>query len=168
MRNLVVRALPTNARGEGAVVEECLALMRREYSGRSTLKTRPYPGIHELLYHLAGRGMPRAVLSNKPHELAVALLAHYFGPHAFDLAFGQRPGVPLKPDPAAALEICRLSGVPARAFLYLGDSGTDMRTARAAGMHPIGVLWGFRGAGELLEGGAENLLSRPMDLVSLL
>ena len=53
-------------------------------------------------------------------------------------------------------------------MLYLGDSGVDMKTARAAGCHAIGVTWGFRSQEELLENGAENLIENPNELLPLI
>ena len=50
-------------------------------------------------------------------------------------------------------------------FLYLGDSSIDMKTAVAAGMFPIGVLWGFRPAEELLKNGAKVIIERPMEIL---
>ena len=52
--------------------------------------------------------------------------------------------------------------------MYLGDTAVDMKCAVNAGMHPIGVLWGFRTAEELKENGAEHLISAPMELIPLL
>jgi phosphoglycolate phosphatase len=49
----------------------------------------------------------------------------------------------------------------------LGDTNTDMRTAVAAGMYPVGALWGFRPAEELLAHGAEVLIERPIELMNL-
>ena len=42
----------------------------------------------------------------------------------------------------------RALGVAPAEILYLGDTNTDMRTAVAAGMYPVGALWGFRTAEE--------------------
>ena len=53
-------------------------------------------------------------------------------------------------------------------FLYLGDTRIDMETATAAGMHPVGALWGFRPADELTASGAAVLIERPGELVALL
>ena len=50
----------------------------------------------------------------------------------------------------------------------MGDSGVDMQTASAAGLFPIGVLWGFRTAEELLENGAKVLVEKPADVLKLL
>ena len=52
--------------------------------------------------------------------------------------------------------------------MFLGDTDTDMRTACNAGMYAVGVLWGFRGAEELLKNGARALVSRPDEVLGLL
>lgn len=51
-------------------------------------------------------------------------------------------------------------------FIYLGDSGIDMKTALAAGMYPVGALWGFRTKEELLEAGAKALIQDPLELLN--
>ena len=78
---------------------------------------------------------------------------------------GETQDFPRKPDPASALDACaRLGAAPAET-LYLGDSGVDMRTAKAAGITALGALWGFRGEAELREAGADALLASPLDLL---
>ena len=76
--------------------------------------------------------------------------------------------MPPKPDPSGALAIARSLGVPAEHFLYVGDTGTDMRTAAAAGMFAVGALWGFRTADELLAAGARILVENPRNILELL
>ena len=126
--------------------------------------TKPYKGIDSLLNKLATLRYKTAVLSNKPHDMALLTIDKFLGRWKFDVVFGQRPGIPIKPDPAGALEIAELFQIPPKEFLYLGDTGTDMITAKAAGMHAVGVLWGFRKADELLENGADTLISTPTEL----
>jgi phosphoglycolate phosphatase len=87
---------------------------------------------------------------------------------SFDVVLGQREGVPKKPDPTAALEIVNKLNVPPERFLYLGDTNTDMKTANAAGMYAVGVLWGFREADELIESGAKVLIKHPNELLNIL
>ena len=66
--------------------------------------------------------------------------------------------------PDATFEPAEADGVAPENFIYLGDSDVDMFCARAAGMHPVGVTWGFREAQELRQAGAERLIDHPMDL----
>jgi phosphoglycolate phosphatase len=168
VRNLVIRSLPEAVRFDAEVVERVLALMRAEYARRSTMKTRLYDGVPELLDGLAARGVKMAILSNKPHPATIEVVGHYLGRWRFDVVLGQRPGVPIKPDAGAALEVCALLSLPAGDFLYLGDTNTDMLTARAAGMLAVGALWGFRTEEELRAAGADALAAHPWDVLGLL
>ncbi len=151
-----------------AMVERCRLAIAEEYQTRWAQNTRAYSGISELLTGLGARGVPMAVLSNKPHDATTAVVDFFFPDRPFKVVRGALPGVPIKPDPAAALQIAQeLSVEPAR-FIYLGDTDTDMRTATAAGMFPAGALWGFRTAEELTATGARVLLRTPPELLNLL
>ena len=138
------------------------------WSARNALKTRPYEGVPALLDALTARGTPMAVLSNKPHDSTLAVVASFLARWHFAAVFGAREAIPVKPDPAGALEIAGLLGLPPADIAYLGDTNTDMQTATAAGMFPVGALWGFRTADELLENGARALLETPLELLPLL
>jgi phosphoglycolate phosphatase len=164
---LVDRALPGERRDAGTL-RDCVEDFGREYAGRWDLKTRPYDGVMEMLRVLASRGLKLAVLSNKPHAATVQVVAALLGGVTFDIVRGAMPGVPRKPDPTAALAIAAQFGVQPQACLCLGDSGNDMRMAAAAGMTPVGALWGFRSEAELRAGGAEVLLGTPLEIVGLL
>jgi len=166
MEQLAERALPRERRDE-ATVARCIREMRQEYQTRWNAKTRPYAGIPEMLDALTERGMTKVVLSNKPEEFTRKMVAGLLSRWRFEVVAGQKPDVPIKPDPAGALRIAEQLEIPPKAFLYLGDTNTDMKTAVAAGMFPIGVLWGFREADELLAHGARVLLEKPMDLLDL-
>ena len=74
---------------------------------------------------------------------------------------------PNKPDPGAALHLAERMQAPPGRVAYAGDSATDMETAAAAGMFPVGVAWGFRPESELLAAGCRFLARRPMDIVQL-
>ena len=166
--NLVRRSLPPGPREMEAIVNELVPLMRKEYSLRWKAKTHPYEGIPELLDGLVERGVKMAVLSNKPHPATVEVVAHFFPRWKFDATLGARPDVPIKPDAGAALDVSRRLDIPPGEFLYMGDTNTDMQTARAAGMYAIGVLWGFRSAEELVSSGADRLITDPREVLSLL
>lgn len=168
MANLVRRALPEIHRHREATVDACLAALREVYGEHWMDKTRPYPGIPEMLDQLSARKLSLSILSNKPHDFTQAMVRELLPRWDFACVFGERPQVARKPDPSAALEISRLTRIPTEAFAYLGDTGTDMITARSAGMHAVGVLWGFRPAEELTKHGAEILISKPADFLGLL
>ena len=80
----------------------------------------------------------------------------------------ERKGVAPKPDPAIAFEAASLLGVAPAQCLYVGDSGIDMQAAVAAGMLPVGALWGFRGKEELMACGAKELIAHPFELLRII
>ncbi len=167
VEKLVIRALPEDSRDE-TTVARCVSAMREEYGKRWAEKTRPYEGVPELLDSLTDRGIKMIVLSNKPDDFTKLVVANLLPSWRFELVVGARPSVPKKPDPAAALEIAERLEIPPQEFLYLGDTNTDMKTASAAGMYPVGALWGFRTADELIANGAEVVIEKPIDLLELL
>jgi len=142
--------------------------MRRIYGEHWADKTRPYPGVPELLDALAARGVKMAVLSNKPHDATKLCVAKLLPRWRFDAVVGQSKAVPPKPDLAGVRSVIAQTGVPAEGFLYLGDTNTDMQTANAAGMFAVGALWGFRAPEELLASGAKVLIEKPAELLGLL
>jgi phosphoglycolate phosphatase len=92
----------------------------------------------------------------------------YFPDISFNAVMGQSDRFPVKPDPSAALDIANRIGLPPSAFLFVGDSVVDVKTAFSAGMHPVGVSWGFKGPKELVDNGCESLVRHPMEILSLL
>jgi phosphoglycolate phosphatase len=168
LETYVRRALPPGAADDPRVAVRLKEHMRAEYKVRQDNKTKPFEGIDEMLDSLDGLGIPLAVLSNKPHDSTLAVMKRYFPGRDFRVIFGARDGIPVKPDPSAALEIARLLNVPPKEIAYVGDTNTDMQTANAAGMFAVGALWGFRTAEELLTNGARALIEKPEDLLGVL
>ena len=167
VEQLVRRTLPEEYRTRdmvGRLVNE----MREEYARRWMDNTRAYPGVAEMLDELERRSLPKAVLSNKPHNFTVEMTKKMLGAWSFVAIRGLTPETPRKPDPATALEIAREMEIPPSEIVLVGDTGVDMQTANAAGMYAAGVLWGFRDAAELLEAGARSLLAAPHELFDLL
>jgi len=165
--NLVTRAIPKELRRK-EYIEAMRAEASADYAGRCLERTRPYPGIPELLSALAAKGLACAVVSNKPDALTKKVVSGLFPNFAFALVRGESPEFPRKPDPASALDAALRLGAEPGETLYLGDSGVDMRTAKAAGFLALGALWGFRGEAELREAGADALLESPLDLLKYL
>ena len=163
-RTLCIRAVPAD---RPDLVDEVRRRMRDHYAAHCFDETRLYPGILELVRALADRGCQLAVLSNKPDDFTNQMIAHYFQPNPFQIVRGHRADTPLKPDPTSALAIARELKIPPADWLYLGDTNTDMQTAQAAGMVPVGVLWGFRERAELLASGAAEIIAKPADLLQL-
>ena len=142
MFNLVSRALPAEHRGDEALIRAVLADMSAYYAEHLMVHTRPYDGVVPLLRSLKARGVVTGILTNKPHRHAAVLIQELL-PGLIDLVRGQREGVPIKPDPAGLLELlAHFHKTPAEC-IYVGDSVVDLHTGQNAGVHTVGVSWGF-------------------------
>jgi phosphoglycolate phosphatase len=161
------RVLPGDGRGADTIAR-CVGHFRETYAENWNVRTRPYDGVADLLDALGARGLTMAILSNKPHAFARRCVDAYLAAWHFQAVLGQRDGVPPKPDPAGALEVAGRLEVPPERFVYLGDTPTDVQTARTAGMHPVGASWGFRTVAELRSAGAARIIDRPLELIDVL
>lgn len=130
--------------------------------------TDAYDGIRELIAELKQKSVKIAVCSNKPDNVVHFVLNTIFGEGVFDAVSGVVDGKPTKPNPHTTLEIAEKLGVTPRECLFLGDTNVDIFTAKNAKMHSVGVLWGFRGLGELTSAGAEHIVKKPSEILDLI
>jgi len=165
MQKLVERALPEKLRGDSPVLEEALKAYQSHYEVLWCDQTRVYPGMDDLLECIQQSSIKTGVISNKPHHFTRLCVEHFFPGNTFEVILGQREGVARKPDPTAAVEAAQLMGVDSRLCWYVGDSGVDMKFARAANMKAIGTSWGFRSETELRENGAHRIFTSATDLL---
>lgn len=149
-------------------VSQYLHELKEIYNNHWSVYTHPYQGTTDFLQSLRSRDLLTAVLSNKPDEFACKCIRHFFPQIEFNSIRGAREGIPRKPDPFAALEICTDLDTQASQWIYAGDSGLDMIMAQKAGMTPVGVLWGFRSYSELSDAGAQRLIHQWNQLNDLL
>lgn len=164
---LAKRVVPDDHRN-GETEAKILTAYLEEYAVHWNVYSRPYPGIVDLLTELNRLGIPIAVLSNKPDRFTRQCVAVLLEGIEFNEVVGDRPGKKRKPDPEGALELARILDVLPSQCLYVGDTATDMQTAVASGMKPVGVSWGFRSPDELVANGAEILLDHPSELLAYL
>lgn len=136
------------------------------YRQQLSIRTRPYPGMVEVLDALDARGIAWAVATNKPLALSEPVLA------AFDLLQRtdallcgdqvQRP----KPHPEMLLHLCATLGVPPAEAVMVGDAKRDIAAGHAAGMRTLGCLFGYLCAEDRpTRWGADALLQEPLDLL---
>lgn len=166
IRNLIKNALPD---GTGdSTIDNILEDYRNIYNQNYVNKTRPYYGIHEMLESLKKLDVKMGICSNKPHKPTNEIVEKVLGKQYFEVIFGEREGVPKKPDPASLIEAAEYLGVEPGQTIYLGDSGGDMESAVRAGMLPAGALWGFRDKEELTRCGGQIILTSPIELVDFI
>ncbi len=161
---LAERALPPERRSPDEI-ERLKQIFLQDYGDHWQDHTGPYQGIPETLDQLRRISKAMGVLSNKPHDFTTMCVKNYFRPELFKAVWGENSQRPRKPDPKGALMMAELFGVEPAKTLYVGDTSIDMKTARSAGMYPLGVLWGFRDQEELLKSGAKTIASRPEEII---
>lgn len=165
IRLLICRAMPEGT--PEAEIDAALDDFKAYYAAHIHDRTVPYDGIPQLLTALRKRGIKVAVLSNKIDSASQQLIEYFF-PGKTDVVFGEHVGVPRKPDPTSCRMVMQQLGVQPEQVLYVGDSGTDMQTAKNAGLYAVGVTWGFRSKEVILENGADVLVHRPEQILQIL
>ena len=163
-RWLIEQAVPVSASSEER--QQTFELWRAHYIASGYVGTEPFPGILETVRELRARGMKTAVVSNKIDEGVRYLVARHF-PGLFDVARGDLPDMPRKPDAAMLLHVLDELGVCPENAAYVGDTNIDVQTAHNAGVLAVGVSWGYAKAEPLSIPDLDVFVRRPADLLSL-
>ncbi len=163
MENLIRQMSPPEAQSPEKRAET-LERFLDQYAAHCVDRTRPFPGMPELLGRFREWGVKMAVLSNKPDGFTRELMERFY-PGVFDVVHGHRAGRPVKPDPSLGRETLKELGIPAEGTLFIGDSATDVLTGHNAGVRVCAVTWGYRPRASL--GEADFLADTPGDLERL-
>ena len=163
MPTLIHRILPPEHR-DTEVYQICFNEFLEYYTLHMHDKTTVYEGLSEVLETLQQQHVKLAVATNKVHSALAPLMANYFPTVKWDALFGQREGIPVKPDPQIVYDILAATGCTKEETLYFGDTAVDMDTAHAAGLQAVGVLWGYRPRTELEEAKAEIIIEKPEEI----
>jgi len=161
--NLISRAVPEDINEE--TIGKVLADFRIHYAGNIANKTKPFDGIIELLEYLKETSIKVAISSNKYQEGVEELCEQYFN-GLYTAAFGERQGIPRKPDPGIVFSAISDLDATIEETLYIGDSEVDGQTAKNAGVDFVGVSWGLRPVELLYESGAITVVDNPSQLAA--
>lgn len=138
---LVKRVLA--AAGVDAPIEQALARFLAAYDERLTHHTRPYDGVTDLLDHLQGRQTAMALLTNKPLEQTVSILATFKLSKYFRWSVGGDGPWPRKPAPDGLRHLMTQASAGPSETVLIGDSSVDLQTARNAGVRICLARYGF-------------------------
>lgn len=148
---------------EEAVVRKGLEFFLSYYREHKLDHTTVYPGIVEALTAIqrtrngAGASQRKmAVLSNKPVNPSRAIVEALGLGKFFSQVYGGNSFSTKKPDPEGARQLLAEYVIQPEQAVIIGDSHTDIETGRNAGMHTIGVMYGF--APHSLEQAAPDVL----------
>ncbi len=124
-------------------LDELLLAFLDHYGGAIPGESRPYPGVIEALDRFEQAGFAAAVCTNKYENLSTALIEALGLSPRFAAICGQDTFAYRKPDPRHLLDtIAKAGGDPERAVM-VGDSQTDILTAKAAGIPVVAVDFGY-------------------------
>lgn len=115
-----------------------------------------YEGARETVERLADDGWLLGVATGKARRGLDIVFEHH-GLHKFFQTLQTVDGGAGKPDPRMVLDAMKETGVDAHRTVMVGDTSWDMRMARAANTHALGVSWGFHTTDEIAEGGAHSI-----------
>lgn len=128
---------------ESAEHERLLSLFLDHYGAGIPGRSQPYPGVPAALERFAAAGYRMAVCTNKFEGLSKALLAGVGLADHFEAICGQDTFPFRKPDPRHLTETIRLAGGNPASAVMVGDSRTDIDTAKAAGIPVVAVDFGY-------------------------
>lgn len=163
--------LSQNVLAYNATQDEILGLFNKFneiYASKIFNNTSVYKGIYDLLDNLKRNNFEIAILSNKPDSFTQDYVKKYFSNYCFKIILGQKDSIPKKPNPRAAKYIAKEFGLNEKDIYFIGDTSTDIRTAKNAGMISVGVLWGFRGKQEFINEKADYIVENISELKNLL
>lgn len=163
--NLVRRSLPGSCSDQE--VTRIMEDFKLHYKKNMQNKTRPYNGIMELLLDLNRFNYKVAIVSNKFDAAVKELALTYFG-NLIPVAIGETTEIKRKPAPDSILRAVKELDSSLESTVLVGDSETDVQTAKNAGIPCIGVTWGFRSREVLREEGADYLIDTPREILTLI
>lgn len=145
-----------------------IELMKEEYSKNYLNKTKPYEGIYELLDYLQENNIKIAILSNKQHLFTDELVKVFFSKYNFIEVKGIEKPEDRKPNPKLAKEIIKKMDLKNEEVCFVGDSKTDILTAKNCGIISIGATWGFKTIEEIQEAKPTLIINKPTELIELI
>jgi len=143
-RALIKRGFAASGKSLDAQAMEALFADYLSYYGAHIMvRSRLYPGVDKALAAFEGLGFRQAVCTNKTESLAKLLIAKLGIADRFAFICGQDTFGVGKPDAKPLLETIAASGGARNRAIMVGDSGTDILTARAANVPVIAVDFGY-------------------------
>lgn len=127
--------------------------------------TRLYPGVRECLDALYDRGLPLALVTNKPHAFIAPILEGFGLERHFILCLGGDSLPEKKPDPAPLRHVAVYLGVPPSACLMVGDSRHDIAAGKAAGFRTLAVPYGYNHGEPVRDSGPDGVVESLAELV---
>jgi len=163
---LLKNALPNEVSQK--TLEKAVDLFKEIYGDKIHKYTKPYEGIYKMLDSISNKGLSLAVLSNKPHIFTVEFIDYFFKDYPFVQIHGQKENVTKKPSPQGILNIANALHLQMNDIVFIGDTPTDIKTAKNANVTSIAVSWGYRSVEELKNSKPDYIADDTQHLTTLL
>ncbi len=147
--------------------EELVAMWLRAYEELHDRLVKPFPETAEVLGELRRRGYPLGVVTSKDRRDAERAMAMFGLDGVVDVLVCVDDTVQHKPHPEPILKGLELMAARPKESMYVGDSLSDMKAGREAGLRVAAALWGPFPKGLLLEFGPDYCLRTIRDLLGL-
>lgn len=148
---------------------QALAYYREYYRQKGIFENSVYKGIPALLEGIKKAGLYTAVATSKPEEFAKTIIEHFGLSSQFDFVGGSLMdgGRTNKAEVIEyVLKICHIK--ERDQVLMIGDREHDIIGAKAAGVHSMGVLYGYGTREELVRAGAQYLADTPQEALDII
>lgn len=145
-RTLITRALRAAQNGIDPAreqIDDALEIFLDNYGNHLGVKTVAYPNVPEVLERLRSGGFRLAIVTNKPHAFVEPILQNLGMSHLFEYIVGGDSLPHKKPDPSPLLHVCDTLGIDRDRCVMIGDSKNDILAAKSAGIHCIGLGYGY-------------------------
>jgi len=146
-RAMLTEGFSRSGAGGPAEVEEDYDKLLTAYGAAIAIYSTPYPGAWQAVEMLKNRGCAVGICTNKPEGLAKSLMDEMGTSHVLPVLVGADTLPVRKPDPEPLWEVVRRNGADRDRAVLVGDTETDVKAARAAGMPVILVSFGPEGPG---------------------
>lgn len=149
-------------------INAAVTLYRQRFASTGMFENSVYPGIDSALTTLRGSGAALFVATSKPQVFAQRIIEHFGLMNYFRAVYGSELDGKRSNKSDLIAHVLRSESLSPHATAMVGDRAHDIVGAKAHGVFPIGVLWGYGSYNELTAAGATTLCARPEMLDEIL
>lgn len=147
---------------KGDEVTEAVRIYRELYSSNGIYKVRMYDGVEKMLDSLKQNSFTICLATSKPHVMAQRILEFSGLKPYFDVVCGANLDGSMSDKVELISECLKLSDFTDKSRVFMvGDRFYDIVGAIRAGVHSVGVTYGFGSHQELSDAGAEYIADSP-------
>lgn len=124
----------------------------------------PFDGMHEVLLELQKKGILLAINSNRKNDSIKKFIGKYYSDIDFKAIEGHNPAYPSKPRPCGVKKMLHKLKVSKDDAIYIGDSSTDIKTAKNAEIDCVIVKWGYGDPEDYVDEYILDAIEKPSDV----